>query len=50
VIPIQIYNWTSQPGSQFRSIAAAAIIVLLVTLLALNATAILLRNRLRRNY
>jgi phosphate transport system permease protein len=50
VIPIQIYNWTSQPGAQFRSIAAAAIIVLLVTLLALNATAILLRNRLRRNY
>ncbi|MGQ9549069.1 MAG: phosphate ABC transporter permease PstA [Roseiflexus sp.] len=50
VIPIQIYNWTSQPGEQFRSIAAAAIIMLLVTLLALNATAILLRNRLRRNY
>ncbi|MBO9366782.1 MAG: phosphate ABC transporter permease PstA, partial [Roseiflexus sp.] len=24
VIPIQIYNWTSQPGAQFRSIAAAA--------------------------
>ncbi|MFQ3684360.1 phosphate ABC transporter permease PstA [Roseiflexus sp.] len=50
VIPIQIYNWTSQPGSQFRSIAAAAIIVLLVTLLLLNATAILLRNRFRRSY
>jgi phosphate transport system permease protein len=50
VIPIQIYNWTSQPGSQFRSIAAAAIIVLLVTLLLLNATAILLRNRFKRRY
>lgn len=50
VIPIQIYNWTSQPGAQFRSIAAAAIIVLLVTLLLLNATAILLRNRFKRSY
>ncbi|MGB9752474.1 MAG: phosphate ABC transporter, permease protein PstA [Roseiflexus castenholzii] len=50
VIPIQIYNWTQQPGAQFRSIAAAAIIVLLVTLLLLNATAILLRNRFKRSY
>ncbi len=50
VIPIQIYNWTSQPGSQFRNIAAAAIIVLLTTLLLLNATAILLRNRFKRSY
>lgn len=50
VIPIQIYNWTSQPGAQFRSIAAAAIIVLLTTLLTLNATAILLRNRFQRSY
>ncbi|MCS6842102.1 MAG: phosphate ABC transporter permease PstA [Roseiflexus sp.] len=50
VIPIQIFNWTSQPGAQFRSAAAAAIIVLLVTLLLLNATAILLRNRFKRSY
>lgn len=50
VIPIQIYNWTSQPGSQFRNIAAAAIIVLLTTLLLINATAILLRNRFKRSY
>lgn len=50
VLPIQIYNWTSQPGAQFRSIAAAAIIALLVILLALNATAVLLRNRFRRSY
>lgn len=48
VLPIQIYNWVQQPGEQFRSIAAAAIIVLLVILLALNATAIFLRNYYRR--
>jgi phosphate transport system permease protein len=50
VLPIQIYNWTSQPQETFRSIAAAAIIVLLALLLSLNALAVLLRNRFRRTY
>ncbi len=45
VLPIQIYNWTSRPQDTFRNIAAAAIIVLILTLLTLNAVAILLRNR-----
>jgi phosphate transport system permease protein len=44
-LPILIYNWTAQPGEQYRNIAAAAIIVLLVLLISLNALAILLRNR-----
>jgi len=47
-LPIQIYQWTSRPQDQFRNIAAAAIIVLLILLLALNASAILLRNRYSR--
>jgi phosphate transport system permease protein len=47
-LPIQIYQWTSRPQEQFRNIAAAAILVLLVLLLTLNATAILLRNRYAR--
>jgi len=47
-LPIQIYQWTSRPQSEFRNIAAAAIVVLLVMLLALNAAAILLRNRFSR--
>lgn len=47
-LPIQIYNWTSRPQAEFRNIAAAAIIVLLVVLLSLNAVAILARNRLTR--
>ena len=50
VLPIQIYQWTSRPQPEFQHIAAAAIIVLLVLLLALNATAIILRNRFRRTY
>lgn len=47
-IPIQIYNWTSRPQAQFQNIAAAAIIVLLVLMISLNATAIWLRNRYQR--
>lgn len=44
-LPVQIYQWTARPQAEFRHIAAAAIVVLLVLLLSLNAGAILLRNR-----
>lgn len=44
-LPIQIYQWTARPQDEFRNIAAAGILVLLVLLLSLNAFAILLRNR-----
>jgi phosphate transport system permease protein len=47
-LPIQIYQWTSRAQGEFHNIAAAAILVLLVLLLSLNATAILLRNRYSR--
>ena len=47
-LPIQIYQWTSRPQDEFRNIAAAAILVLLALLLALNASAVLLRNRYSR--
>ena len=49
-LPIQIYQWTSRPQDEFRSLAAASILVLLVLLLSLNASAILLRNRFSRKY
>ena len=49
-LPIQIYQWTSRPQDEFRSLAAAAILVLLFILLSLNASAILLRNRFNRRY
>lgn len=49
-LPIQIYQWTSRPQDEFRSLAAAAILVLLIILLSLNASAILLRNRFSRRY
>lgn len=47
-LPIQIYNWTTRPQEEFRHIAAAAILVLLFTLLSINAFAIILRNRFSR--
>ena len=48
VLPIQIFNWVSRPQHGFIADAAAGIMVLLVTLLLLNALAIYLRNRLQR--
>ncbi len=48
VLPIQIFNWVSRPQSAFAENAAAGIVVLLLLLLAMNATAIALRDRLQR--
>ena len=47
-LPIQIFNWTSRPQDEFREIAAAGIIVLLVLLLTMNAGAIYLRNKFQK--
>lgn len=44
-LPIQIYNWTSQPQEAFQHVASAAIIVMLILLLMMNAVAIVIRNR-----
>ena len=47
-LPIQIFNWVSMPQRAFLENAAAAIVVLLLTLLILNSLAIYLRNRYQR--
>ncbi len=47
-LPIQVYQWTARPQQEFRNLAAAAILVLLVLLLSLNATAIIARNKYRK--
>jgi len=49
VLPIQIFNWISRPQSEFRVSAAAGIVVLMALLLALNGSAIWLRNRFQRD-
>jgi phosphate transport system permease protein len=48
VLPIQIFNWMSLPQNDFRGLAAAGIIVLLVVLLAMNSIAIFIRNRYQK--
>lgn len=49
VMPIQIFNWTSRPDPAFHANAAAASLVLVVLTLSMNALAIWLRYRLRKN-
>jgi phosphate transport system permease protein len=48
VLPIQIFNWVSRPQAEFLRNAAAAILVLLVLLLTMNAVAIWLRDRYQK--
>lgn len=49
VMPIQIFNWTSRPDPNFHANAAAASLVLVMLTLGMNALAIWLRYRLRKN-
>jgi phosphate transport system permease protein len=48
-LPIQIFNWASRPQREFHELAAAGIIVLLVVLLVMNATAIMIRNHSQKH-
>ncbi|MBP1154624.1 MULTISPECIES: phosphate ABC transporter permease PstA [unclassified Paenibacillus] len=48
VMPIQIFNWASQPQAEFQNVAAAGIIILLIMLLSMNAFAIYLRNKYQK--
>jgi phosphate transport system permease protein len=50
VLPLQIFNWISQPQEEFKDLAAAGMIVLLGILLLLNAVAIWLRNRYEKKW
>ncbi|MBA2520291.1 MAG: phosphate ABC transporter permease PstA [Chloroflexia bacterium] len=49
VLPVQIYQWTARPQQDFRDLAAAGIIILLVMLLLMNSVAIYFRQRFSRN-
>lgn len=49
VMPIQMFNWTSRPEEAFHLNAAAAGFILVCMTLTMNAMAIWLRYRLRRN-
>jgi phosphate transport system permease protein len=49
-LPVQIYTWVKLPDPAFQTLAAAAIIVLLVIVLGMNALAIFVRNRYRQRW
>jgi len=49
VMPIQMFNWVSRPEEAFQINAAAAGLVLVVMTLTMNALAIYLRYRMRKN-
>ena len=49
-LPVQIYNLVPQDRDAFRDLAYAAILLLLVVLLAMNALAIWLRNRYQQRW
>ena len=49
-LPIQIFNWASQPQKAFQEVASAAIILMLVLLLIMNALAIVIRNRYQNRW
>ncbi len=49
-LPTLVYNWSREPQEDFRALTAAAIVVLLVVIGLVNATAIYLRNRYDRRW
>lgn len=49
VLPVEIYNYAKNPKVQFQTVTAGGILILLVLLLTMNATAILIRNRYGRS-
>jgi phosphate transport system permease protein len=49
-LPVQIYNYAVQPQDEFKTLAAAGIIVMLIVLLAMNSFAIWLRNRYEQRW
>jgi phosphate transport system permease protein len=49
-LPVQVYLWADSPERAFAERTSAAIIVLLLFLLIMNATAVWLRNRFERRW
>ncbi len=48
VMPIQIFNWVNLPQADFRGLAAAGILVLLIVLISMNFVAVLIRNKYQK--
>lgn len=49
-LPVQIYSWTTEARPEYGVLAAAASVVLLVMLLAMNSVAIYIRNKTQKRW
>jgi phosphate transport system permease protein len=49
-MPVQIFEYARDPQDEFRTLAAAGVVVMLVVLLAMNSFAIWLRNRYEQQW
>lgn len=49
-LPVQIFNLASAPQEELRNAASAAIVLLLVLILGMNALAIFIRNKFQRSW
>jgi phosphate transport system permease protein len=49
-LPIQIFGWTTDANTEFVSLAAGAILVLMALLVLMNSVAIFLRNRYEQKW
>ena len=49
-LPVLIFNYASRPQDEFRVLASAGVVVMLVVLLAMNSFAIWLRNRYEQQW
>ena len=50
VLPVQVFLWSDSPERAFVERTSGAIIVLLLFLIAMNATAVILRNRFEKRW
>jgi phosphate transport system permease protein len=50
VLPLLIFKYATEAQEEFRAVGAAAIIVLLVLLVALNLLAIVIRDKTRKSW
>lgn len=49
-LPVQIYGWTTESRPEYQTLAAAASVVLLIILLAMNSVAIYIRNKTQKRW
>jgi phosphate transport system permease protein len=49
-LPVMIFNYAARPQDEFRVIAAAGVILMLIVLLAMNSFAVWLRNRYEQQW